>query len=614
MTEHQHHMPFGAEVLEEGGVRFLLWAPGVDQVTLCLEGTTEETTLPMRAEADGWFVIETELAGHGARYRYRLPNDLRVPDPASRYQPEDVHGPSEVIDPGRWDWQDTDWRGQPWEQAIIYELHIGTFTPEGTFAAAMGRLDYLRELGVTAIEIMPIADFRGDHNWGYDGVLLFAPDSRYGRPEDFKAFVQTAHAKGFMVLLDVVYNHFGPEGNYLHQYAPLFFTDRHKTPWGDAINFDSPGSHWVRQFFIHNALYWLEEYHLDGLRLDAVHAIVDDSDPDILFELAETVHRKLGGQRAIHLILENYNNNARYLERGPSGQPKWYVAQWNDDIHHALHVLITGERDAFYADYSDDPGGYLARCLSEGFAYQGEPSFFHDGRPRGEPSAHLPSIAFISKLQNHDLIGNRALGERITDLAEPDKVRAATALLLLAPSPPLLFMGEEWGAKEPFLFFCDLGPELAQSVTEGRRREFTAFPAFRDPNARERIPDPMDVQTYRRSILDWDALSQSPHKEWLSFHRELLKLRQQAIIPRLKGMHDGQKHSRLLSPWALEAHWTLGDGSRLTLLANLDDAPATEITPPRGDLLYASHDRVPSELTRNTLLPWSVGWFLEAPA
>jgi maltooligosyltrehalose trehalohydrolase len=613
MTQRTHSMPFGAQLLEDGRVRFRLWAPAASQVELWIENPRQETVLPMDAEPEGWFSAITELAIPGTHYRFRINGELRVPDPASRFQPADVHGPSQVIDPQRWDWQDRDWRGRPWEEAIVYELHVGTFTPEGTFRAAQERLDYLQQLGVTAIELMPVADFPGQRNWGYDGVSLFAPDSRYGRPEDLKSFVQAAHGKGLMVFLDVVYNHFGPEGNYLHTYAPTFFTERHHTPWGAAINFDSENSYWVRQFFVHNALYWLEEYHFDGLRLDAVHAIIDDSNPDILIELAETVHRHLSTTRFVHLILENYDNAARYLQREPEGQPQWYVAQWNDDIHHALHVLTTGETNGFYRDYREDPGYHLRRCLSEGFAYQGESSPYLNGKRRGEPSADLPPTAFVSLLQNHDQVGNRALGERITALVEDKIVRAATAILLLSPSPPLLFMGQEWGACQPFLFFCDLGDNLAESVTEGRRREFATFPEFSDPTARERIPDPMARETFNRSRLNWDDHIQPPHQNWLAFHRELLALRHAEILPRLPGIKARQASARALTPQALEAHWTLGDGARLTLLANLSNESVAEVSEPHGRLLFADSGEIQSSLKQGRLSAWSVVWFLDHP-
>jgi maltooligosyltrehalose trehalohydrolase len=610
MMKLRHPMPFGTEVLDDGRVRFRLWAPAAKRVALCLDGDAPQPALPMAAEQEGWFGLITELATTGTYYQFEIDGGLRVPDPASRFQPRDVHGPSQVIDPQDWDWRDKDWAGRPWEEAVIYELHVGTFTPDGTFSAVKDRLDHLVELGVTAIELMPVADFPGRRNWGYDGALLFAPDNQYGSPNDLKDLIQTAHAKGLMVFLDVVYNHFGPEGNYLHAYAPLFFTERHHTPWGAAINYDSDESHWVRQFFIQNALYWLEEYHFDGLRLDAVHAILDDSKPDILVELSERVHSGPGKHRPIHLILENYDNAAHYLARGSGGVPRWYVAQWNDDIHHVLHVLLTPETGGYYADYADNRGARLGRCLSQGFAYQGEPSAFMDDKPRGEPSAHLPPMAFVSFLQNHDQVGNRALGERITDLAPPEQIRAALAMVLLAPSPPLLFMGEEWGAPQPFLYFCDFGEDLADKVTKGRRQEFARFPEFSDPAARQRIPDPNDFETFQRSVLDWSVLENPPHKDWLDLYRGLLRTRRETLFPRLAGTPGGKADYRLLGPRAVEVHWELGDEAHLTLLANLDREPVGDVPAARGDCLYVVGESVQASLRQNMLPAWSVAWFL----
>src|SRR5271165_1874127 len=485
----RYDMPFGAECRDGGSVRFRLWAPAAQQVEVCLAGEKSSILLPLEPRDQGWFELFTDAAVSGTQYKFRI-NDVReVPDPASRFQPQDVHGPSQVVDPAVFDWQDAAWYGRRWEEAVIYELHVGAFTPSGTFSAASERLDYLADLGITAVELMPVNNFPGQRNWGYDGVFLFAPDSTYGCPDDLKEFVDSAHSRGIMVLLDVVYNHFGPEGNYLRSYAPQFFTDRHSTPWGDGINFDSLDSRVVRDFFIHNALYWLTEYHFDGLRLDAVHAIIDDSTPDILTALADAVRSSVEPDRHVHLILENDQNQARYLQRTERCQPQAYTAQWNDDVHHALHVLITGERDSYYADYSQRPIDQLGRCLADGFAYQGEISAYRNGETRGEPTEGLPPAAFVSFLQNHDQVGNRAFGERIIQIADHRAVRAAAAILLLAPSPPLFFMGEEFGAETPFLFFCDFEKDLAAAVTEGRRNEFSDFARFADPAKRDRIPD-----------------------------------------------------------------------------------------------------------------------------
>jgi maltooligosyltrehalose trehalohydrolase len=456
---------------------------------------------------------------------------------------------------------------------------------------------------VTAIELMPVADFPGARNWGYDGVLPFAPDGCYGRPEELKALVQAAHAKGLMVLLDVVYNHFGPEGNYLYVYAKKFFSERHHTLWGAAINFDGPDSRTVREFFIHNALYWLQEYHFDGLRLDAVHAIVDDSAQHILFELAERVHASIGPQRQVHLILENDANEARYLGHGH------YVAQWNDDIHHALHVLCTGEADGYYADYADAPTRHLGCCLAEGFAYQGEVSAYRGYVARGEASGQLPPQAFVSFLQCHDQVGNRAFGERIGALARPEAVRAAAAVTLLAPSIPMLFMGEEFAAATPFLFFCDFEGELREAVTQGRRREFSKFARFADPAVQAAIPDPNRDETFLASRLDWDSLKQEDGKDWLAYYRSLLQLRRDIIVPRLHGMDGEKAQFEVLAPGGLWVQWQLGDGSTLWLLANFSDDPLITAAP-AGELVFATSPDAGTGSDTFALGPWSVLWTL----
>ncbi|WP_300320498.1 malto-oligosyltrehalose trehalohydrolase [Accumulibacter sp.] len=603
----QHSMPFGAEPLTEGGVRFRLWAPGVDAVGLQLDGAAE---LPMSAAAGGWFELTVAEAQAGNRYLFRLPDGLLVPDPASRFNPDDVHGASEVVDAAAFDWPDGEWRGRPWEEAVLYELHIGSFTASGDFTGAIDRLDYLVELGVTALEIMPVADFPGGRNWGYDGVLPFAPDAAYGRPEDFKRLIAAAHERGLMVLLDVVYNHFGPEGNYLHAYAPDFFNPRHETPWGAAINFDGEGSRAVRDFFVHNVLYWLEEFHLDGLRLDAIHAICDDSSPDIVEELAAAFKAVPGRARHVHMVLENERNQARYLTRDDFGRLLQGTAQWNDDIHHCFHVLATGETDGYYIDYAAEPARLLGRCLSEGFAYQGEASTFANGERRGEVSAQLPPAAFINFLQNHDQIGNRAFGERLSHLASPVAMEAVTVVLLLAPQPPLLFMGEEFATSQPFLFFCEFGPELARLVTEGRRREFSRFARFADPAVRESIPDPNARETFDACVLDWSAIERAPHRATLELYRKLLALRWQWIVPRLAGMGNGDPQLTMPSARTLAIDWRLGDGSRLKLLANLGEDPV-DATPPTGQLLYASAGLDAAALASGRLPPWSVAWHLD---
>jgi malto-oligosyltrehalose trehalohydrolase len=587
-----HRMPFGAEPRAEG-VRFRLWAPSHAAIELELDGAG---TRPMRRVADGWHELVTHSARAGTRYRFVLPDGLRVPDPASRHQPEDVHGPSEVIDPGAFAWTDAGWTGRAWEEAVLYELHIGAFTPEGTFRAAIGRLDHLVALGVTAIEIMPVAEFPGRRNWGYDGVLPFAPDASYGRPEDLKALVDAAHARGLMVLLDVVYNHFGPEGNYLWAVARETFTERHHTPWGAAINFDGPQSAAVRDFFVHNALYWIEEFHLDGLRLDAVHAILDDGPRHILEEIADRM-RGAAPNRHIHLILENEHNAASRLSRDASGQPVQHTAQWNDDVHHVLHVAATGEGSGYYAEYLGETRK-LGRALAEGFAFQGEPMPYR-GHARGEPSAFLPPTAFVAFIQNHDQVGNRAFGDRLSASTPAAALRAIAATYLLLPQIPMLFMGEEWAAAQPFPFFGDFGPELADAVREGRRNEFARFPEFADPVQRARIPDPMAEATFLSAKLRWEDTAQPPHAAWLAWYRRILAVRHAEMVPRLRTITRGGRFE-VLAEGAVAVRWAMPGGA-LHLLANLAPRPL-EATPPPGRPLW--QEGPPRG-------PWSITWTIE---
>ncbi len=579
-----YERPFGAEPLT-GGVRFRLWAPRAESVSLQLEGPSQSAA-PMNREGEGWFALTTALAGPGTRYRYLI-DGKGVPDPASSYQPEGVHGPSEVVDPRAYDWNDLGWRGRRWEEIVLYELHLGTFSETGDFAGAARHLDHLCRLGVTAVELMPIAEFPGGCNWGYDGVFPYAPSSRYGRPEDLKSLVEACHARGLAILLDVVYNHFGPEGNYLPAIAPDFFTERHHTPWGAALAFSGPRSRVVRDFFIDNALYWLEEFHLDGLRLDAIHAIFDDDIPDVIDEIGDTVRRRIK-DRDIHLVLENDRNEARRLSRS-KGRSGHFSAQWNDDVHHALHVLITGETSGFYLDYAVDPARHLGRALAEGFAYQGEPSAFRGGRPRGEPSAALPASAFVAFLQNHDQIGNHPFGTRLATHVSEAALHAGAAIVLLSPQIPLLFMGEEWASQQPFAYFCDFEPELADAVREGRRREFAHFPEFHDEAARMAIPDPTVAETFAMSRLDWSEPEKAGHARWLARYRKLLEIRRREIVPRLPGMPAFAGRYRVLGPLALIVEWRLRDDSRLTLVANF--APKAIAVPAEasgGRLIYTS--------------------------
>lgn len=560
----------GPQIRDDGSIRFRLWAPSAEKVELELDGDFHL----MLPQAGGWHMLHMPEAQVGAQYRYRIDGELQVPDPASRFQPADVNGPSEVTEP-RYDWQDHDWNGRPWHEAVIYELHVGAFSPEGTYAGVQAKLDHLQSVGVTAIELLPVADYPGKRGWGYDGVLPYAPDSNYGRPEDLKALVQAAHAKGIMVFLDVVYNHFGPSGNYLHAYAKPFFTDKHSTPWGAAINFDDEGCEEVRRFFIDNALYWLHEFHIDGLRFDAVHAIKDDSKPHFLHELAETIHAHFP-KRHVHLILENEHNDPALLVRD-NGQPSLYTAQWNDDFHHACHVLMTGQTTGYYGGYADHTKERLARCLREGFDYQGEAPV--GGKPRGGKCGHLPPLAFINHLQNHDQIGNRAMGDRLTTLVPRKQLQGYFPLLLLSPYVPMLYMGEEWGCENPFLFFCDFEGELADAVRQGRRREFAAFPEFSDPAQREKIPDPTAENTFLASKLDWNA----QHDDWLILTQHLLALRQRYVMPLLASGWQ-RTTQEWLQPDVLQVQWHFAAGV-LTVLFNLSKQNMSYAAP-SGDCIY----------------------------
>lgn len=576
----------GAVLLDPEHVRFALWAPDAYYVSVEFE---DGRSLAMLPQNDGWFVLETSGKA-GSRYRFNIDGELEVPDPASRAQVGDVHSHSIVVDPKAYHWQNSAWQGRPWHEAIIYELHVGTL---GGYAGVEAHLARLVELGVTAIELMPIAQFPGERNWGYDGVLPYAPQSSYGTPEQLKHLIDTAHGHGLMVILDVVYNHFGPDGNYLGSYAKGFFRSDIKTPWGDAIDFRRRE---VRDYFIDNALMWLLEYRFDGLRLDAVHAI---DDPTFLHEFAQRVRRQLDAHRRVWLMLENEFNQASLLERG-------FDAQWNDDGHNTLHVLLTGETDAYYTDFARQPTQKLARLLSQGFVYQGDPN--RHGHTRGEPSGHLPPSAFIIFLQNHDQVGNRAFGERLSQLAQGPALRAATALLLLSPMIPLLFMGEEWAASEPFLFFTDHHGELAEAVREGRRGEFAEFAAFADPQRREHIPDPNTLQTFEHSRPALDALlletdKGQDHRSWQTFYQRLLGLRHRHIIPRLPGAQA--LGAEVLGEGAISARWRMGDGQVLRIDLNLSAHAVSTVELPEAEVLFQSSPDSVELFRRGTLNPYT---------
>jgi maltooligosyltrehalose trehalohydrolase len=581
---------FGA-TLTADGASFRLWAPAAKRVDLLLDKPH-----PLRRGKDGWFSADIPGIRAGTRYKFRIDDDVDVPDPASAFQPDDVSGPSEVIDHRSYRWRAADWRGRPWQDTVLIESHVGTFTPQGTYRAMIDRLDHLVSTGITALELLPLADFAGARNWGYDGVLWYAPDSVYGRPDDLKALIDEAHLRGLMVFLDVVYNHFGPEGNYLGRYAPGFFTEA-QTPWGSAIDYRLPQ---VRAFAIENALYWLGEYRFDGLRLDAVHTITELGEISMLHDLsaaAGDLAAETG--RHIHLVLENDDNRASVLDAEQDLPHGKYRAQWNDDYHHAWHVLLTGESQGYYRDYQRSPLNDIARAMGSGFVYQGEASVHRNGQLRGESSGELAPTAFINFLQNHDQIGNRAFGDRLESIVAPEAIEAALAITLLAPAIPMLFMGEEWGSKAPFPFFCDFKGDLAEAVRKGRRQEYAwAYAKYGDD-----VPDPLASSTFQSAVLDWKSRDMAGQKR-LALVRDLLSIRAREIVPRLAGARFGDAHAA--DNGLLTASWRLGDGAALKLTANLSNAVAAhQASETTGRLIWGD---APGDVVK----PLSAFWCLEA--
>ena len=543
------------------GTTFRLWAPGVDRLELMLGDEAQA----MEAAPDGWWSCDVPGVGAGTDYAFRLPGGLRVPDPAARLQAGDVHGPSRV-EASDYRWHHESPR-RPWHEAVICELHVGTFTPEGTFRAAIEKLPLLAESGYTAIEIMPVAQFGGDRGWGYDGVLLYAPHPAYGTPDDLRALVDAAHGAGLMVMLDVVYNHFGPDGNYLGAYAPGFFDPTRETPWGVAIAFDRAP---VRRFFVGNALHWLEGYRFDGFRFDAIDHIRDASDPEMLVEIAQAIR----AVRPDAWLATEDNRNVTHLHEREAGRPMLVSGEWNDDVHNAAHVLATGETEGYYEAFADRPDRMLARALAEGFAWQGEVQ--PDGHARGAPSGHLPPDAFVDFLQNHDQIGNRARGERLLSLTRPAIYRALQSMLMLSPHVPLLFMGDEWGARDPFLFFAGFDGELGRAVTEGRRREFAGFQGFSGT-----VPDPVDPATFAMSKLDWFGRG----GPWLERFRALARLRAERIVPLLPGTGPDCGTAHEAAPGGIAVDWRL-HGGLLQMRANLGPEHVSLPTL-RGETIHA---------------------------
>jgi maltooligosyltrehalose trehalohydrolase len=559
----------GAQVIGGGRVRFRVWAPAARSIEVELYPPPEGIVrYPMAPEDGGFWSAEVEAAA-GTLYRYHL-NEWGYPDPYSGSQPEGVHGPSQVVDPSAFAWTDAAWRGLDPDTLVTYECHVGVYTPEGTFDALIPHLARLRSLGVTALELMPVAEFPGRRNWGYDGVNLFAPCSVYGGPEGLRRLVDAAHAAGLGVILDVVYNHLGPDGNYLRTYSPDYFTDRYQTPWGDAINFDGQNSRVVRRLFIDNALHWLHEYHIDGLRLDATHTIYDSGEKHILRELVEAVREHGPGERRALIVAEDERNETRLIlprEEGGFGLD----ALWVDDFHHSVHVLLTGEEEGYLGSY-EGTAEEIARLLRVGFLYQSPPK--EPGEPPVGVAPALPAHRLVYSLQNHDQVGNRPFGRRLTDLIDLERYKAALALLLLSPCTPLLFMGDEFAASAPFYYFTDHNHELGAQVLVGRIAEFKDFWSSRTPEPAP-VPNPQDEEAFASSRLDLGERTQPPHDGVYRLTRELLRLRREDPVLRV------QDRWRLLA--AAPAPDLVGverwdeEGNRRLLLVNFGQETAFDI-------------------------------------
>jgi len=569
---------FGAW-LEDGGTRFRVWAPESESVGVRLEsGRRRGSTTALAPLGDGTFGDLVEGVAAGDRYRYRLDGrDALLPDPAARFQPDGVRGPSEVIDPASFRWSDAGWSGVPLEDLVLYELHVGAFSERGTFAGVTDRLPYLRDLGVSAIELMPVADFPGERNWGYDGVALFAPARCYGRPDDLRRLVDAAHRVGIAVHLDVVYNHLGPDGAALPFFTGHYFSSRHRTPWGQAVNLDGEHSEVVRELLIDNALHWIHEYHLDGLRLDATHALMDDGPRHFLAELAARVHAS-SPSRKVLLVAEDHRNLARLVTPERSGG--WGVdAVWADDFHHLVRRHLAGDHEGYFADFSGSLAD-VATTIEQGWFYVGQRAP-RSGEHRGSDPRGLPPRRFVFCLQNHDQVGNRALGERLHHQIDAAAYRAASAVLLFAPQTPLLFMGQEWGASTPFLYFTDHGARLGEAIRKGRRREFERFSAFADPRSREQIPDPQALSTFLASKLVWSEIEQDAHRTTLSLYRALLALRR--TEPALCSTRREDCAAVALDEETLLVRRAARDGRGLALVARLCGSGTAELNGPDLD-------------------------------
>jgi maltooligosyltrehalose trehalohydrolase len=588
--EEQRRLKIGAEPLASGGVHFRVWAPRRRSVKVVL-GAKKDRVEPLQPTADGYFEGLVTKADVGEPYWYRLDDAGDFPDPASRFQPEGPHGPSQIVDPGRFAWTDSDWRGPERNGQVIYEMHIGTFTPEGTWEAATRELPALAETGVTVLELMPVAEFPGRFGWGYDGVALFAPTRLYGKPDDFRRFVNEAHRLNMAVILDVVYNHLGPDGNYLREFSENYFTKKYLNEWGDAINFDGEQARHVREFFLENAGYWVDEYHLDGLRLDATQQIFDESEPHILVEIGQRVREKARGRGTL-LVTENECQHARLVrpvEQGGYGLD----GLWNDDFHHSARVALTGKNDAYYTDYLANPQEFIS-AVKWGYLYQGQWYKWQNKR-RGKAALDLEPAQFINYLENHDQVANTGRGERLYQLASAGRYRAITALLLLAPGTPMLFQGQEYASSSPFFYFADHYPELAAQVAKGRKVFLSQFRDLALPEMQEQIADPSDEETFRRSKLNPQERITNA-RQW-QMHKDLLKLRREDPVFRLQRRRgvDGA----VLGDHCFVLRYFADDGQDRLLLVNLgrnlhlNPAPEPLLAPPDGmrwETLWSSDD------------------------
>ncbi|HXG13439.1 MAG TPA: malto-oligosyltrehalose trehalohydrolase [Gemmataceae bacterium] len=614
----KRRLPIGAEVQPAGGVHFRVWAPRRQRVEVVLEGGIEPScggtavAIELEAEGNGYFSGHVAVASAGTRYRFRLDGDTALyPDPASRFQPEGPHGPSQVIDPSRFAWSDDGWPGVSLQGQVIYEMHIGTFTPEGTWQAAARQLPELADLGVTVIEVMPVAEFPGRFGWGYDGVDLFAPTRLYGTPDDFRRFVDQAHAAGLGVILDVVYNHLGPDGNYLKQFAEDYFTDRYKCEWGEALNFDGPGAGPVREFFIANAGYWIDEFHLDGLRLDATQQIFDGSPEHILAAITRRVREAGRGRRTL-IVAENESQHAQ-LVRPPERGGYGIDALWNDDFHHSARVALTGCREGYYTDYRGAPQEFIS-AVKWGYLYQGQRYKWQQKR-RGMPALDLEPARFVTFLENHDQVANSARGLRCHQLSSPGRFRALTALTLLAPGTPMLFQGQEFASSRPFFYFADHHPELAKLVRKGRADFLAQFRRIALPEVQARLPDPADMRTFERCKLDFAERQQ--HAEAYALHRDLLCLRREE--PVFRAQRPRGVDGAVLGPHAFVLRYFGDDRNDVLLVVNLgrdlhfDPAPEPLLAPPEGkqwkvrwsseDIRYGGDGTAPLDTEENWRIP-----------